>query len=94
MQDCLAPFLALAGPLSDGIAITTFLDYWGSLPWEQATLPLQRPAAIADLSEAPISVEQILTLAAEKLFLILMTRYSKALASNLSINACEILPSC
>ena len=36
-QSVLHPFLALAGPASDGAAIIRFREYWQSLPWHKAT---------------------------------------------------------
>lgn len=33
----LQPFLCLAGPASDGTAVTRFREYWQSLPWQKAT---------------------------------------------------------
>ena len=36
-QAVLQPFLCLAGPASDGTAVTRFREYWHSLPWHKAT---------------------------------------------------------
>lgn len=36
-QAVLQPFLCLAGPASQGSAITRFREYWQSLPWHKAT---------------------------------------------------------
>ncbi len=36
-QAVVQPFLALAGPASDGTAVTRFREYWQSLPWHKAT---------------------------------------------------------
>ena len=52
-QDNLAPFLALAGPVSDGMTTSMFRDYWGSLPWNKASFHAASPAALADLSAYP-----------------------------------------
>lgn len=41
----LQPFLALAGPASDGTAVTRFREYWQSLPWHKATFHCISPGA-------------------------------------------------
>ncbi|DBA95921.1 TPA: hypothetical protein ACH3X1_001448 [Trebouxia sp. C0004] len=45
-QAVLQPFLALAGPASDGIAVTRFREYWQSLPWHKATFHCISPDAL------------------------------------------------
>jgi len=50
-QENLAPFLALAGPVSDGLTTSMFRDYWSSLPWDKATFHTAAPSALTDLSE-------------------------------------------
>ncbi len=51
-QETLAPFLALAGPVSDGLTTSMFRDYWSSLPWDKATFHNAAPSALTDLSES------------------------------------------
>ena len=41
------------------MVVASFLDYWGSLPWETATMPLQSPASIADLSAGPAHLDPV-----------------------------------
>ena len=36
-KETLQPFLMLAGPASDGMAVMRFREMWGCLPWSQAT---------------------------------------------------------
>ena len=36
-KESLQPFLMLAGPASDGLAVMRFREMWGCLPWHQAT---------------------------------------------------------
>ncbi|KAL0036203.1 hypothetical protein WJX79_007899 [Trebouxia sp. C0005] len=45
-QAVLQPFLALAGPASDGTAVTRFREYWQSLPWHKATFHCISPDAL------------------------------------------------
>ena len=45
-QSVLQPFLALAGPASDGTAVTRFREYWQSLPWHKATFHCIAPGAV------------------------------------------------
>ena len=50
-QENLAPFLALAGLVSDGLTTSMFRDYWSSLPWGKATFHTAAPSALTDISE-------------------------------------------
>lgn len=36
-KEALQPFLVLAGPASDGAAVTHFRECWACLPWGRAT---------------------------------------------------------
>ena len=42
-KESLQPFLMLAGPASDGLAVMRFREMWGCLPWHQATFHSSSP---------------------------------------------------
>lgn len=42
-KEALQPFLVLAGPASDGMAVMRFREMWGCLPWHQATFHSATP---------------------------------------------------
>lgn len=46
-ESVLQPFLCLAGPASDGTAVTRFREYWQSLPWQKATFHCIAPGKAA-----------------------------------------------
>jgi len=49
-QAVLQPFLVLAGPASDGTAVTRFREYWQSLPWHKATFHCISPGESSNCS--------------------------------------------
>ena len=52
-KEALQPFLVLAGPASDGMAVMRFREMWGCLPWHRATFHSTAPGISPLQSDLP-----------------------------------------